>query len=119
MMDLRLVAKLVTSEGLTSRGSLGQLVDDSRLQASFEGDCTIYQRPNGQKERWKQDREPIGNGRYGSVFLQRRVDSARYGPQVRAVKIVDVRNHKGSEKPYEKELELIAKFSQSKVGKFG
>jgi hypothetical protein len=111
---------------MTDQAALPELVRDSRLQASSQGDVTVHTRPPGRRglsrhESWARERI-LGNGGYGVVWLEREVKASdenrdASAPRLRAVKCVKI---PPSSSPraggkYIRELEALAKFSQHKV----
>src|SRR3569833_1669498 len=104
------------------------LVRDSKLDCRVAGNCTIHTRyisdlAAGQRrikieERWEKS-SILGQGAFGSVWLERSQSGPRSG-RARAVKEIAIgRGGIGSEPAigYGRELAAVAKFSQEKVGR--
>ena len=111
---------------MTNRGALPDLVRDKELTTTTESNLTIHHRRHGRRsirETWKHDNVTLGQGGYGVVWRERRVNSqsddlGEPGPEVRAVKRIHILDSRtlSEDKHYLRELEALAKFSQDKVG---
>jgi hypothetical protein len=98
------------------------LVRDSRLSTHLHGPETIHtylesdpssgKRIVAKTEHWQQHGK-IGNGAYGSVWLEECIKGER-GARFRAVKQISLDSVSGPV-DYTRELEAIAKFSSSNV----
>lgn len=112
---------------MTTRDALPELVRDKELSTTTENNLTTHHRRHGRRsirETWKHDNVTLGQGGYGVVWLERRVDSesddlGERGPELRAVKRIRAvdRSTLSESKHYLRELEALAKFSQDKVGR--
>jgi len=111
---------------MAGQAALPELVRDSRLQASLQGNVTVHTRPPGRRgisrhESWVRERI-LGNGGYGVVWLERKVETADKNDgsatRLRAVKCVRIPPSRSQLEggKYVRELEALAKFSQDKVG---
>lgn len=102
---------------------LPDLVRDSKLTTHFLGEETIhtYQESDptsgnrliARTEHWQRQKK-IGNGAYGSVWLENCTKGQRNGNRVRAVKQSHLDSRSGPV-DYTRELEVIAKFSRANV----
>lgn len=102
---------------MTSQTALPELVRDTRLQATIQGELTIHTRPFGRRryEKWTR-KHILGHGGFGVVWLERRIkdDTQEDDPgESRAVKRIDTSGRRSEH--YVRELEALAKFSQDKV----
>ena len=98
------------------------LVRDSQLEVEFRDGYTIHkhfasslgrrQRPVAREEIWRQETH-IAGGAYGSVYLETCIGGNQKG-SVRAVKKIAIRQPNARD-AVTRELEAIAKFSNSKV----
>lgn len=102
---------------------LPDLVRDSKLTTHFLGTETIhiYQESDPTsgnrlitRKQHGQRQEKIGNGAYGSVWLEKCTKGQRDGVRVRAV-TQSHRDNRSGPVDYTRELEVIAKFSNSNV----
>ena len=103
---------------------VSDLVRDSKLETKFRGEYTehVYnvsgvsprQRRVKKVERWERIKL-LGTGSFGTVWLQKLV-TENSEEKYRAVKKIrkDVQGHTPVD--YDRELEVIAKFSHQKVG---
>jgi hypothetical protein len=108
---------------------LPDYVRDSLLKTEFRKGITIHsyeisdplagRRQEIQRVRWGKGKL-VGRGGFGDVLKQKRIgDVAIQGhPEVRAVKRIALGSKRISHKDYVRELETIAKFSQTRVGSF-
>jgi hypothetical protein len=98
---------------------LPELVRDSRLGVTVNGSLHTsirVHRASHLKETWI-DHIPLGRGGFGTVYVQRKASSAAGTSELRAVKRIPILHHDvRSTRAYVRELEALAKFSQSKVG---
>ncbi len=102
---------------MTSQTPLPELVRDTKLQATIQGELTIHTRPFGRRryERWKL-KHILGHGGCGVVWLECKVKDGTQeedAGESRAVKRIDTSGHRSEH--YVRELEALAKFSQDKV----
>lgn len=103
---------------------LPDLVLDSRLHTSFEGSKTIHSYldidHNGnrfsRKEHW-QFKRSLGHGGFGQVMLQRRMAEGSKHHSLRAVKIINKPRDSSESLNCNRELEVIAKFSNDRVSR--
>jgi hypothetical protein len=106
--------------------SLPWHVRDNQLETHFpdpSGFTVIHEieEPNAppssplRLERWDSDRQPVGSGGQGRVYLQRRrIDGGSFA--VRAVKMVPLREGaRGKAHRYRRELDTIFRFSHPRV----
>ncbi|CAH0043640.1 unnamed protein product [Clonostachys solani] len=118
---------ILIAKDVPSRLRNNDLVQDSKLDTvliDHDGNSvqhTLYKsshrarrRPRKIEETWKR-REKIGSGTFGKVWLQECIDGENIG-RFRAVKEITKRKCEDGSVPieYNRELEAIAKFSQSK-----
>ncbi|KAJ5692033.1 Tetratricopeptide-like helical [Penicillium macrosclerotiorum] len=107
---------------------VSDLIRDSKLETHFLPDHTVetvhtFQESDPQSRRrlvtrtehWRRERSPIGQGGFGSVWLERRTKGGPSGATVqegavRAVKQINMNSQHGSI-DLDRELEAIAKFS--------
>ncbi|KAM5343262.1 hypothetical protein ACJ41O_014228 [Fusarium nematophilum] len=104
---------------ISNPASLPELVRDSKLEATtFQADLTIHTQPLGRRRRHEKWRPGglLGNGGYGVVLLQHRVEGDEAADQLRAVKML--RTYGRGPEYYVRELEALAKFSQDKYSEF-
>ncbi|CAH0024415.1 unnamed protein product, partial [Clonostachys rhizophaga] len=120
---------ILVAKDVSSRLRNNDLVQDSKLDTTLidhDGNSvqhTLYisgrrtrRRPRKVEETWKR-REKIGSGTFGKVWLQECVDGKNENiGRFRAVKEIAKRKCEDGSVPieYNRELEAIAKFSQSK-----
>lgn len=100
------------------------LVRDTQLSTLFKDDVTIHHHDDSDEENnarstWREERWKVtarlGHGGCGSVWLQECVEGKR-GIDRRAVKVIPWLSLKDKKDNYVAELEVIAKFSQKRVG---
>lgn len=103
--------------------SLPELVRDTQLTVRFESDgkqhYTLHipsSRRSPTIERWV-SKERLGSGGQGVVVLQAKVAAGQGPPQLRAVKTIAMPEgpNEANKALYKRELEAMAKFSQTKV----
>jgi hypothetical protein len=105
---------------------ISDLILDSKLETHFLPDCTVHtfqeSDPNSRQrlvirsEHWRRQRK-IGGGGFGTVWLETCTQGSRGTTQnapVRAVKQIDLDPRLGKI-DYNRELEVIAKFSHTRV----
>ena len=94
---------------------LPELVRLARLETTIQQDRTIHTRLRGRRglgseEVWIRD-SIIGQGGYGQVWLERKLDNAdRSKPKLRAVKCIHASAHR---REYVRELDALATFSSN------
>lgn len=96
---------------------------DTRLHATVKGDFqfTTHPRPSRRQrsETWER-KETLGQGGYGTVWLERKVveggaSDGSTQSELRAVKCIQIVGRGSGAKQHMRELEALAKFSRGKV----
>ncbi len=100
------------------------LVTDSQLETTFEGDLTTHliklvhanvrRGEVKHKQIWKREKKPLGEGSSGIVWYER-LSSGPSTYDERAVKKVRKRIQNSGSSYFNRELEAISKFSHPKV----
>ncbi|RSL90092.1 hypothetical protein CDV31_015765, partial [Fusarium ambrosium] len=105
---------------------LPELVRDSHLEATFHPNADIptetthlkYQgRRRPQREKWIRQKM-LGRGGFGIVWLEKREPDSSATYNLRAVKQLDIAKIRSKRHDYVRELEALAKFSQTKYSEF-
>lgn len=86
---------------------------DRRLVTHIIHDPDLPPSTPPRSEQWERDREPIGEGGQGRVYLQRCTSGARHY-NLRAVKIIRYQDDHGKHR-YLRELETMIRFSHRNV----
>lgn len=106
---------------MSGAGGIPDLVRDSQLATEWHSNLTIHKTTSGgrgirqrkvEKEEWRRERE-IARGGFGMVWLEKCIAGGRKD-EVRAVKMIS-KPSKVADSSILREIEAIAKFSQSKV----
>jgi hypothetical protein len=104
--------------------ALPELVRDFRWEASLLPNADTVQYTThfenvGQSmkpiETWKRERK-LGQGGYGDVYLESKMSTNPFAPELRAVKQIKLQGFMSKSGRYVSELQAMAKFSRGKVG---